>query len=107
MRTNKKGEVSYSSFQELAAAWKIAPVSKVTKDKEKLKAQQNNFCKKHRCKACGEPMQYLGGNVMTCKNPKCAGIKYTKDTVDGKAIYYLTSYDLLDDVGAEIASNIL
>lgn len=108
MRTNSKGEVTYSSFQELASAWNIKPVSKVTKDKEKLKGQQEKFLGRHMCRACGQPMTYnRGTNIMTCNNPDCKGIKMTRENEDGsKSVYYLTSYSLLDELGEEIAENI-
>lgn len=108
MRTNNNGEVSYSSFQELAAAWNIKPVSKVTKDKEKLKSQQDKFVSKHICKGCGQPMTFnKGTNIMVCSNPECKGIKMTRENEDGtKSVYYLTSYSLLDELGEEIAENI-
>lgn len=107
MRINNRGEACYSSFEELAKSMNIKPVSKVTKDKKKLEEQQERFLSKHKCKACGHPMTYIGGNMMTCTNPECKGIKVTKENEDGtKSISYITSYDLLDDIGGEIAGNI-
>lgn len=109
MRINQRGEACYSSFEELAEAFKLKPVQKVTKDKEKLKAQQERFLTKHKCKACGEYMTYvLGTSVMTCTNEKCKGIKVDYEDVEGnKKSRYLVSYDLLDEVGTSIATNIL
>ena len=44
---------------------------------------------------------------MTCLNPLCKGIKITREDEDGnKIVTYMTSYDLLDNKGAEIAENI-
>lgn len=108
MRVNNRGEACYSSFEELAAAWNCKPVSKVTKDKEKLAEQQKRFVNKHKCRACGQPMTWVKGtSAMTCTNPSCKGIKLTRDNEDGtKNVTYITSYDLLDDVGTEIAGNI-
>lgn len=109
MRINQRGEACYSSFEELAAAFNLKPVQKVTKDKEKLELQREKFTSKHKCKACGEPMSYVPGtSVMTCTNEKCKGIKYeTVDAEGNKKINYFVSYDLLDEVGTDIASNIL
>ena len=97
----------YSSFEEAAKAFGCRPVIKKTKDEEKLKGQQEKFCAKHRCKACGEPMKWITGSVMSCTNEKCKGIKMEREDADGnKIVSYITSYDLLDDTGAEIAQNI-
>lgn len=94
----------YSSFEEVAKAWGCKPVTKKTKDEEKLKKQQEVFCSKHKCKSCGEPMTWIGGSVMACTNEKCKGIKVEREDFDGnKIVNYVTSYDLLDDTGAEIA----
>lgn len=107
MRINNRGEAWFNSFEELAKSMNIKPVTKVTKDKKKLSEQQEVFVSRHKCKACGEPMTYIGGNMMTCKNPDCKGIKITRDNEDGtKSISYITSYDLLDEKGGEIAGNI-
>ena len=98
----------YSSFEELAAAWGVKPVSKVTKDMKKLQEQQEKFRGKHKCKACGEPMEFIQGtSTMACKNPKCKGIKQVRLDKEGNEIVtYLPSYDLLDELGAEIGNNI-
>lgn len=107
MKINNRGEACYSSFEELAASMNIKPVTKVTKDKEKLKSQQDSFLKRHKCRACGQPMSFIGGNILACRNPECRGIKITREDEEGnKKVSYLTSYSLLDDVGAEIANNI-
>ena len=98
----------YSSFEELAAAWGCKPVSKVTKDMKKLKEQQEKFRGKHKCKACGEPMEIINStSVMACKNPKCKGIEQVRTDKEGnKIVTYLPSYDLLDELGMEIGNNI-
>lgn len=97
----------YSSFEDMRAAWGCKPVKKKTDDKVKLEKQQSDFCEKHLCKACKSPMTYVGGNIMTCTNDKCKGIKIEKEGKDGeKIISYITSYELLDTRGAEIANNI-
>jgi ssDNA-binding Zn-finger/Zn-ribbon topoisomerase 1 len=72
---------TFNSFQELAIACGFPPVTKRTKNQEKLTSQREKFNKMHMCKACGQPMVYVSGtNVMVCKNPDCKGIK--KSTVD-------------------------
>jgi hypothetical protein len=97
----------YSSFEECAKAFGCKPVVKKTKDENKLKAQREKFSAKHKCKACGQPMSWVGSSIMTCMNDKCKGIKVERDGADGnKIISYVVSYDLLDDLGAEIANNI-
>ena len=98
----------YSSFEELGKAWGCKPVSKVTKDMKKLKDQQEKFRGKHKCKACGEPMEFINNtSTMACKNPRCKGIKNVRIDKEGNEIVtYLPSYDLLDELGAEIGNAI-
>lgn len=97
----------YSSFADAAKAWGCKPVSKTTKNENKLKEQCEKFCGKHKCKACNQPMTYIGGNQMVCQNEKCKGIKIEREDKDGnKIVSYVPSFDLLDDTGAEIANNI-
>ena len=107
-RMSKGTTEHYTSLEELRTAWGKAPYKKRTKDEDKLEKQQKNFCKRHLCKACGLPMVWIGGNMMACQNEKCKGIPLEKKDADGNVIQtiYLTSYDLLDDKGAEIANNI-
>lgn len=107
MRVENNG-IRYFSFAEIAQASGIKPVSKTTNDKEKLNNQRKTFKSKHRCKACGEPMTWIeGANIMTCLNEKCKGIKHVRKDKEGNdVVFYTTSYDLLDDLGTEIATNI-
>lgn len=106
-RMDKKTTAHYSSFEELARAYGLKPVSKQTSDKNKLKKQQEKFCEKNKCKACGKPMNFVTGNVMACQNPECKGIKQERiDNEGNKIIIYLPSYNLLNDRSAEIANNI-
>ena len=108
MRLGNNTTEHYTSFEDLAAAWGCKPVSKVTKDMKKLKEQQDNFCGKHKCKACGEPMTFVyETSAMVCKNPKCRGVKQIRTDKEGNEIVsYLPSYDLLDELGMEIGNNI-
>lgn len=97
----------YSSFEEAARAWNCKPVNKKIKNEEKLNKLQEKFNQKpkHKCKACGEPLTYIGGNMLTCTNEKCKGIKVEKEDADGKKIVtYVTSYFLLDEKDAEFAN---
>ena len=98
----------YSSFEELGKAWGCRPVSKVTKDMKKLEEQKNKFRAKHKCRACGEDMEFINNtSAMACKNPKCKGIKQVRTDKEGNEIVtYLPSYDLLDELGAEIGNAI-
>jgi hypothetical protein len=106
-RMSKGTTEHYTDLASLRAAWGKEPVTKKTKDVVKLKKQQEDFMSKHRCKACGAPMTYTGGNIMTCLDPKCKGIEVKHEDKEGNVtVSYITSYDLLDDLGAEIANNI-
>lgn len=107
-RLSKDDNEHYSSFEEMAKAWKCKPKMMQTNDKEKLANQRESFCKRHLCKACKQPMVYIGGNQMVCVNDNCKGIKCeskNEETGENK-VWYVTSYDLLDERGSEIASNI-
>ena len=98
----------FYSFAELGAAMGLKPVSRVTSDKNKLNSQREKFQARHLCPACKQPMEYISGtSVMVCKNPSCKGVKSTKtDDEGGTIVTYSPSFDLLDHVGTEIASNI-
>lgn len=92
----------------MAKAWKCKPVTKQTNDKDKLKKQRENFCGRHLCKSCKQPMVYIGGNQMCCMNEACKGIKHeSKNEENGESsVWYTPSYDLLDEKGTEVAMNI-
>ena len=107
-RMDRNTTEHYTSFTELAAAFGCRPVNKKTKDVKKLEKQREVFCGKHRCKACGQPMTWVEGtSTMVCSNDKCKGIKHTRTDADGNEIVtYLPSYDLLDELGTDIAYNI-
>ena len=53
-------------------------------------------------------MTWVGGSMMTCKNENCKGIKIEEKDAEGNVIRteYLVPYDLLDEKGTEIATNI-
>lgn len=99
-----KGNTStFNSFEELGKAFGCKPIIKQTKDKEKLKQQRESFCKRNRCKVCGEPMAYIGEGMMACVNAKCSGIE-TKD--ENFESMYSATYKYLDEKSTEIAENI-
>ena len=106
-RLSKGCTEHYTSFEELRSAWGLKPVTKQTRDKEKLTKQRDTFCSKHICSNCKKPMTWTGGNVMACLNPQCPGIKHEQvlETGDTK-VWYSPSYDLLDGLGSEIAENL-
>ena len=105
MRKDNQGNEHYSSFSELAASMGLNKPA--IKNKKKIEYQKEKFNKRHKCKACGQPLTFLGGNVVTCTNPKCKGIKNVRKLDDGtEMVNYLTSYELLDDVGTNIATRI-
>lgn len=100
-------DVSYNSFEELRAAVGLKPSTRRTSNEAKLQSQKEKFCNRHKCKACGQPMTWIGGNQMACTNENCKGIKVERTDNDGNTIVsYVTSYHLLDKVGAKIAENI-
>jgi hypothetical protein len=104
MRKDNQGNEHFSSFSDLAASMGIKPVQK---NKKKIEYQQDKFNKKHKCKACGQPLSFIGGNIVACTNPKCRGIKNIKKLDDGTEIVtYLPSYELLDEIGENIANRI-
>ena len=75
-RMSKGTTEHFTSLEEMRTAWGMKPVTKKTSDKKKLKEQQERFLSKHKCKACNEMVSYIN------------------------------SFCTLDDLGAEIASNI-
>lgn len=95
----------YTSFEEATKAWGCKPFTKKTKDEKKLVKQQEDFCERHKCSACGQPMSYIGGHWMTCTNEMCKGIKVEREDSEGnKIVSYRVSCEELDERGAEIAS---
>lgn len=106
-RMSKDTTERYTNLKDLRTAWGMKPVIKKTKDTTKLSKQKESFGNKHKCKACGMPMTYIYGNIMACTNSECKGIEVKREDKEGNILTsYITSYDLLDDKGAEIANNI-
>lgn len=74
-------------------------------DEKKIKEQREKLC--GICKVCGEPLQYVGGNVLACKNEKCRGYKHTRTNEAGEEItYYTPVFRLLDEKGSAIAQRL-
>ena len=106
-RLSKGVTEHYTSFEELRSAWGLKLVTRQSKDKEKLSKQREVFCSKHICSNCKKPMTWTGGNVMSCLNPQCPGIKHEQVLDTGEVrVWYSPSYDLLDERGFSIAENI-
>lgn len=99
----------YSSFEEMGKAWGCKQVANKPKTEERAKKLQEQFYSnpKHKCKACGEQMTWIGGNQLVCTNDKCKGIKVERENPDGtKTTTYVTSYYLLEDDKASFAKYI-
>ncbi len=78
-----KEDNRYFGFDDLLTRYyKVKPKSK-SKQNEELKAK---FEKRHVCHTCKSPLVYVGGNVMTCKNPECASPNFELLDAQGKAI---------------------
>lgn len=107
-RMGKNTKEHYTSFEEMGKAWGAKPKSKKTKNEKVLKEQQEKLCAKYRCDACGEPMTYIGGSMMTCTNENCKGIKDEKRDDEGKivSVEYLVSYKFLRPRDKSFAENI-
>ena len=107
-RISKTTKEHYSSFKEMRQSWGLKPIVKKTKDENKLESQRQSFVNKHKCRACGKPMVFVGNsNVMVCSNEKCKGLKHEYiDKFGETQTYYEISKDLLDDLGSKIANNI-
>nr|DAZ58788.1 MAG TPA: NAD-dependent DNA ligase C4 zinc finger domain [Caudoviricetes sp.] len=106
-RMSKGTTEHYTSFKDLRESWGLPKITNKTRDTKKLKKQQESFLSKHICRACGNPLTYTGGNIMTCTNPDCKGIKIEREDKEGNVITsYITSVHLLDSVGEKIAHNI-
>lgn len=107
-RLSKDTIARFTSMDELREAWQLKPLSsKKPNNAKRLKKVQDDFKSHHKCKACGKPMEWLGGNMMTCTNPNCRGIKIEKIDQEGnKYIEYITSYNLLNTHYSEIAETL-
>ena len=106
-RLSKDTISRFESLTDLREVWKLKPLNKKPNSENKLKKVRDDFCSHHKCRACGKPMTWIGGNIMTCCNPSCKGIKREREDSDGnKYAEYITSYDVLNEHFAEVAENI-
>ena len=107
-RLSKDTIARFTSMEELREAWQLKPLpTKKPNNAKRLKKVQDDFKAHHKCRACGKPMDWMGGNMMTCTNPACKGIKIEKTDQEGnKYVEYITSYNLLSDHYAEIAATL-
>ena len=106
-RLSKGDTEHYTSFEELRAAWGLKAFTKQTKDKNRLAKQRENFCARNICPICKQPMVYIGGNQLVCKNVSCNGYKHEVETDSGeKKVFYTPVFKLLDETSAEIANNL-
>ena len=95
----------YTSLESLREGFGLKPVNKRTKDENKLNVQREKFL--GTCKACKKPLVYNGGNILTCDNEHCKGIKITKKDSEGNDYdVYMPYYRLLDPKGESIANNL-
>lgn len=106
-RLSKDTTACYFSFEEMRKAYGDKPIKKKPNNAKKLEEVQNKFKSYHKCRACGKFMDWIGGNLMSCTNPQCRGIKVEREDNEGnKIVEYITSYDILNDHFAEVAENI-
>lgn len=104
MRIEKSG-TRYFSFAEMADSLGIKSTNK--KSETKLKEQRDKFNGYHKCPACKKPMDYIGGNILVCKNESCRGIKHVKKNEDGDdTVWYSVAYEELNDKFANYANYI-
>lgn len=94
---------TYYSFDEIGEElFGLKPHRRVTKDKEKLKSQQEKFL--GTCPFCKEPLRYVyGTNILACGNEKCKGKKISNNE-DGDV--YKPYYKILSDKGLAIGTTI-
>ena len=86
MKEGKKNNRYFGFDDVLENFYKVKPKT-VSKTNEEFKKK---FEKRHSCKSCGNPLTYVGGNVMVCKNSECSG----------------SYFELLDEHGKEIAQSL-
>lgn len=71
LRKEKKG-IRYFGFNEVAKeVYGLSSENGVIKNKQKQQEYQDKFRKNHICKSCKQPMVYIGGNILCCKNENC------------------------------------
>lgn len=76
LRKEKKG-IRYFGFDEVAKeVYGLNPEDGVIHNKQKQQEYQEKFRKNHLCRVCKQPMVYIGGNVLCCKNESCKDKNY-------------------------------
>ena len=102
-KENKK--TIYHSFRE---AFEAMGFKCTDKKNEPTQDRKDKFTRYHLCPTCKKPMTFCGGNIMVCMNDSCQGIphKFTDRNTGEERTWYTSSYHLLDDKGAKIASNL-
>ena len=105
-RKDKNCTEHYSSLEELRAAYGMTPVLRRTKDKKRLKSQQEKFL--GTCKVCKKELSLIKNtNVLACQNPDCKGICMTSTNDDGsERAWYIPVTKVLDVKGTQIAENL-
>ena len=94
----------YGSLEELAKAYNTSTLKR-TKDQAKLESQREKFLGK--CRVCGEPLSYLGGNVMACQNESCKGFETkTRDEDGNETVVFKPVFKILDEHAETIAYNL-
>ena len=100
---------TFASFEDLRAEWGLPPLRRQTKDKKKLEGQRQRFLSNHKCPICGKEMKYIDDtNIFYCSDKDCEGFKsvFTDEETEETTVNKSIAFDLLDDKGASIASNI-
>lgn len=104
---NKNNGKRYYSFDEIGQElFNLKPYKRVTKDKQKLAAQQEKFL--GTCPYCKQPLKYIyGTNILICANEECKGKKVSISKEDGEEkVVYKPFFKMLSDKGAEIGTTI-
>lgn len=106
MSKESNGKI-YHSFDEIGQElFNLKPYKKVTRDKQKLAAQQEKFL--GICPYCKQPLKYVyGTNVLVCENESCRGKKTTNVGDDGEeTVTYKPYHKILSDKGLVIGTTI-
>lgn len=82
--------IRYFGFNEFAKeVYGLDAPTSTIKNEEKRESLRKKFEEKNVCSECKQPLTYVGGNVLSCTNPKCKG-----------------SYKLLDERTTHLAKGI-
>lgn len=106
-RKSKDCTERYTSLEALRTAFGLQPISRKTKDAEKLKAQQEKFL--GTCRVCKHPLVWIEStNICACQNPDCKGIRMSSknEEDDSEKVWHIPVTRMLDSKGLEIAENL-